>query len=168
MSHPHHGNSPRGVRVAVLTVSDSRTRDTDESGPLVRALAEAAGHSVIASRIVADAPDAVRTAIEDWLGDVRCEAILITGGTGISARDRTYESVVALLDRRIDGYGELFRSLSFQDIGARAMISRAVGGVARGRPLFTMPGSPAAVRLAMESLILPALGHVVSEATRPT
>lgn len=166
--HSRETDLPRSIGVAILTVSDTRAPGTDSGGALARSLAEGAGHRVIGSRIVPDEPDAVRGAIEAWLEDTGCEAILVTGGTGISGRDRTCETVAALIDRRLDGYGEIFRSLSFQQIGARAMLSRAIGGVARNRPVFTMPGSPAAVRLAMEALILPALAHTVAEATRTT
>ncbi len=169
MSRPaRHADPTRRIGIAILTVSDTRGPESDESGALVQSLAEAAGHRIHARSVVPDDPQAVRERIEGWLSDEECEAILVTGGTGISARDRTCEAVGALLDLRLDGYGEIFRTLSFREIGAKAMLSRAIAGVARRRLLFTMPGSPGAVRLAMESLILPVIGHAVSEANRPT
>ncbi len=162
----HRESTASPVRAAVLTVSDTRTEQTDESGSLTRALLEAAGHAVAASRIVPDDPIRVRAALEELLAQPGVQAILVNGGTGVSARDRTIEAVSATLDRRLDGFGELFRALSYQEVGPAAMLSRALAGVARGKPIFSMPGSPAAVRLALEKLILPELGHVVSEASR--
>jgi molybdenum cofactor biosynthesis protein B len=159
----HRGSAPASVALALLTISDTRTEATDESGRLCAALAATAGHTVILSSIVPDDPSRVRLALETLLADARVEAVLLNGGTGISARDRTYETVTALLDTRLDGFGELFRALSYREIGPAAMLSRAVAGSARGRAVFCMPGSPAAVRLAMESLILPEIGHVVAE-----
>jgi len=164
---PHaHASTGRSVKVAVLTVSDTRTISTDESGRLAGTLAREAGHLPVDHRCVRDEPDDVRDVLDAWLADEGIEAILITGGTGISARDRTFETVVGLLERRLDGYGEIFRQLSFAEIGPAAILSRAVAGIARGRPVFTMPGAPAAVRLAMTALILPELAHIVGEATR--
>ncbi len=169
MGHREHRESgPRSVCVAVVTVSDTRTSRTDESGRLARALLEQAGHTVRSSRIVPDDPAAVRAALGELLADEGVQAIVLNGGTGVSARDRTIEAVSALLERRIEGFGELFRSLSYAEIGSAAMLSRAVAGLASGRPVFSVPGSPAAVRLAMEKLILPELGHVVAEANKPS
>ncbi len=166
--HDHRQRAPRAIRIGVLTVSDTRSVADDESGALIRDLALGAGHTVVEHRVLPDDPDAVRSLLQRWAGDARFEAILVCGGTGISGRDATFEAISAILDRRLEGFGELFRSLSFQQIGAAAMLSRAVGGILAGRPIFSMPGSPSAVRLAMEKLILPELGHVVSEATRKT
>ena len=166
--HDHRQRSPRAIRVGILTVSDTRSVEDDESGALIRDLALGAGHTVVEHRVLPDDADAVRSLLLGWAGDGRFEALLVCGGTGISGRDTTFEAISAILDRRLDGFGELFRALSFQQIGSAAMLSRAVGGIVAGRPIFSMPGSPSAVRLAMEKLILPELGHVVSEASRKT
>jgi len=166
--HDHRQRSPRAIRVGILTVSDTRSVEDDESGALIRDLALGAGHTVVEHRVLPDDADAVRSLLLGWAGDGRFEALLVCGGTGISGRDTTFEAISAILDRRLDGFGELFRALSFQQIGSAAMLSRAVGGIVAGRPIFSMPGSPSAVRLAMEKLILPELGHVVSEAGRKT
>lgn len=166
--HDHRQRAPRAIRVGILTVSDTRSVEDDESGALIRDLALGAGHTVVEHRVLPDDADAVRSLLLGWAGDGRFEALLVCGGTGISGRDTTFEAISAILDRRLDGFGELFRALSFQQIGSAAMLSRALGGIVAGRPIFSMPGSPSAVRLAMEKLILPELGHVVSEASRVT
>ncbi|HET9481370.1 MAG TPA: molybdenum cofactor biosynthesis protein B [Candidatus Polarisedimenticolia bacterium] len=168
MAHVNHREAaPRSIRVAVLTVSDTRTPDTDESGALIRDLSVGAGHRVVRYEVIPDGTERLTLAVREAL-DAGAEAVLVNGGTGLSGRDRSYEAIASLLDRRIDGFGELFRWLSFRSIGAAAMLSRAVAGLVDGRPVFSMPGSPAAVRLAMEELILPELGHVVNEARRAT
>jgi molybdenum cofactor biosynthesis protein B len=149
-------------------VSDTRTLETDEGGRLIVELLESAGHAVLRRGVVPDAPEQVRAWLEEALGDPQVQAVLTTGGTGIAPRDRTYEVVSELLEKRLDGFGELFRMLSYQEVGPAAMLSRAVGGVTRGKVVLAMPGSPAAVRLAMEKLILPELGHLVAEAGRPS
>ncbi len=155
------------MQCAVLTVSDTRTLETDRGGSLIVEMLRSAGHEVVRRGIVPDEPDQVRAWVQEALEDPSVQAVLTTGGTGIAPRDRTYEVVSQLLDKRLDGFGELFRMLSYQEVGAAAMLSRAIGGVARGKILLAMPGSPAAVRLAMEKLVLPELGHLVWEATRP-
>jgi len=164
----HHQPAPATLTLAVLTVSDTRTYDTDESGRLIGDLCRAAGHVVASWRIVPDEPAAVTRELQTAVAHCEVAAVLVNGGTGISARDRTYEAITALMQRRLDGFGELFRSLSYQEVGSAAMLSRAVAGLVAGKPVFSMPGSPAAVRLAMEKLILPELGHVVAEAGKPT
>ncbi len=166
MPHEHHRSAPRRASVAVLTVSDTRTEATDASGALARALLEDAGHAVFASKIVPDDPAAVHEAVLAWLRSEGCDAIVVSGGTGISRRDTTCEALAGLLDKRLDGFGELFRALSFREIGSAAMLSRAVGGVAAGRPLFVVPGSPDAVRLALRDLVLPELGHLLHELSK--
>jgi len=163
--HRERGRGP--VRCAVLTVSDTRTLETDEGGRLVVELLEAAGHVVVRRGIVPDDPARLRAWLEEALADPQVQAVLTTGGTGIAPRDRTYEVVSGLLDKRLDGFGELFRMLSYGEVGPAAMLSRAVGGVAQGKVVLAMPGSPSGVRLAMEKLVLPELGHLVWEATRP-
>jgi molybdenum cofactor biosynthesis protein B len=163
MGHEEHRReAPRRVRVFVVTASDTRGEAEDGSGAWLRGAAAAAGHQVVGYRIVKDEPAALHAAL-DAAVQAGAEAIVVNGGTGIAGRDRTYEAVAALLEKRIDGFGELFRMLSFQEIGSAAMLSRAVAGVFGGRVLFSIPGSEAAVRLAWERLIAPELGHVLRE-----
>jgi molybdenum cofactor biosynthesis protein B len=166
MTGDPHLRALRRGRVAVLTVSDSRSLASDVSGSLAVELLEAAGHVVSHRGLVPDEPEVVRARIESWLADPACDGVVVTGGTGIAPRDRTYEAVSALIERRLDGFGELFRSLSFTEIGSAAILSRAVGGVARGRFVFSLPGSPNGVRLGLERLILPELGHLLGELER--
>lgn len=162
----HRAGAPKQLACAVITVSDTRTLETDTGGQGVVDRLLAAGHAVAAREIIPDEPDRLRPLLAALAqrGDV--DAILLTGGTGISSRDQTFETVSHLLTKPLPGYGELFRLLSFQEIGPAAMLSRAVGGVLDRTIVLTMPGSPAAVRLAMEKLILPELGHLVREARR--
>jgi len=162
----HHAQSPHTVRCAVVTVSDTRTIATDTGGKLIVEMLEAAGHSVAAREIVRDEPELMRPLLTRLAGMQDVDAILMTGGTGIASRDQTFETVSTLLNKHLPGYGEIFRMLSYDDIGPAAMLSRAIGGVMSGKILLTMPGSPAAVRLAMEKLIVPELGHLVWEARR--
>jgi molybdenum cofactor biosynthesis protein B len=166
MPRPHGLDEPRGVGIAVLTVSDSRTERDDESGDLARRLIEAAGHRVIERRVVPDEIEAIRQCLAGWLERRECRVILINGGTGVAPRDRTCEAVSGLLDRRLEGFGELFRALSFTQVGALAMLSGALGGLACGKPLFALPGSPRAVELGLTRLVLPALGHILAELAR--
>jgi len=158
----HRQKAPRSVRVFVITASDTRGEAEDESGGYLRQAASGAGHEVVGYRIVKDEPSLIRAALAE-ASAANAEAILVNGGTGVSTRDRTYEAVAGLLDKRLDGFGELFRWLSFQEIGSAAMLSRAVAGVWQGRVLFSVPGSRAAVRLAWEKLIGPELGHLAYE-----
>ena len=162
----HREQAPPRIGCAIVTVSDTRTIATDRGGQLIAELLEQARHTVHSREIVPDEPEQMRTVLHKISGLADVQAILMTGGTGISRRDQTFETVSALLDKALPGYGELFRMLSFQEVGAAAMLSRAVGGVFGRQILLTMPGSPAAVRLAMEKLILPELGHLVREAQR--
>ena len=162
----HHAEAPRHLTLAVLTVSDTRTTETDTSGALVVALAEAAGHVVAKRAIVPDDPDAMRPLLESYRDRGDLDAVLLTGGTGISARDQTYETVSALLSRPLPGYGELFRMLSYAEIGPAAILSRAVGGLMGTLVVLVMPGSRAAVQLAMERIIVPELPHLVREAQK--
>ncbi len=162
----HQAQAPRVVHCYVLTISDTRTEANDASGQAICDLLWAEGHQVAGRRIVRDEPAAVRAAIEAQLGNPGVEAIITTGGTGISTRDTTLEGIEQLLEKRLDGFGELFRVLSYQEIGSAAMLSRACGGIARGKVILSMPGSEAAVRLGMTKLILPELGHLVREVSR--
>lgn len=167
MSHEEHrAKAPRSVRVHVLTVSDTRTEETDTSGRLCARLCEASGHQVTGRQILRDEPAEVAAAIRQVAAQDRADVLIATGGTGISRRDHTYEAVSGLLDKRLDGFGELFRALSFQQIGSAAMLSRAVGGLHGHLVVFALPGSEQAVRLALERLILPELPHLVFEAQR--
>jgi len=162
----HRTAAPSSVPCLVLTVSDTRTLETDNSGQAIANLLEAAGHTVAARELVPDDPVKVADAIRAHLGRKHVSAVITTGGTGVTARDTTYEAVSALFDKQLDGFGELFRMLSYEQIGAAAMLSRACAGVVTGCPVFVLPGAEAAVRLAMEKLILPELGHVVRETSR--
>ena len=162
----HREHAPDSVTVAVLTVSDTRTIETDTSGQLILDGLKANGHIVVDYRIAPDDPDQIRSILQAWAADEGIAAILTNGGTGIARRDTTYDVVAGLLDKRLDGFGELFRMLSFPEIGAAAMLSRAVAGVHRGTLIMTMPGSRNAVSLALERLILPELPHLVYEVTK--
>lgn len=176
MSHLHHKtHAPKVVRVFVLTISDTRTEENDEGGKLARKLVQEAGHEVAGSAIVKDDAAAVQACIaeltargagQDQPGAV--DVLVTTGGTGISRRDSTYEAISALLAKRLDGFGELFRMLSYADIGSAAMLSRAVAGLVRDSHLvvFSLPGSPAAIGLGLSKLIIPELGHLRFEARR--
>lgn len=148
----------------MLTVSDTRTKDDDRSGKLIVDALSGAGHEVVGYEIVKDEPEEIRGFVDRMAEAGQAEALLITGGTGITARDGTYEAIAGLLEKRLDGFGELFRMLSYEEIGAAAMLSRAVAGTHRGMVIFSMPGSTAAVRLAMEKLIVPEIGHAVGHA----
>jgi molybdenum cofactor biosynthesis protein B len=165
----HKASAPSGssVRVAVVSVSDTRTVETDEGGALVQTLTARAGFSVVARELVRDDPDTIRVRVHDLAASGGVDAILLTGGTGIAARDGTVDAVAPLFARRLDGFGELFRMLSFAEIGPAAMLSRATAGIVDGVVIFLMPGSPAAVKLALERLILPELSHLVGELRKP-
>ncbi|MEP7310790.1 MAG: molybdenum cofactor biosynthesis protein B, partial [Acidobacteriota bacterium] len=162
----HQQRAPRSVRCAVITISDTRTLDTDTAGAAITDMLRAAGHEVVGRTIVRDDADMVRGAIGRQLADPGVQAIITTGGTGITSRDNTYEAVAAMLDKRLDGFGELFRMLSYEQVGAAAMLSRACAGLISGRFVAALPGSEAAVRLAMDRLLIPELGHLVGEAAR--
>ncbi len=162
----HKAQAPVSVRCFVITVSDTRTDATDASGRAIVALLEAAGHFVSGRTIVKDDPELVRGTIERQLANPDVQVIITTGGTGITSRDSTYEAIDTLLQKRLDGFGELFRMLSYEQIGPAAMMSRAAAGLVAGRIIVSLPGSEAAVRLAMERLLIPELGHLVQQASR--
>lgn len=162
----HRAAAPDSVTCAVLTVSDTRTEETDVSGKIIRDLLTANGHAVSAYAVVPDEPDQIRRRVETWIEDPKIQVILSNGGTGIAARDTTFDAIVALLEKRIDGFGELFRMLSYEEIGAAAMLSRATAGVANRTIVIAMPGSRNAVTLAMEKLIVPEIAHLVYEVTK--
>ena len=163
----HRRHAPPRLGFAVLTVSDSRTEATDDSGRRIVELAAAAGHEVKARRLVPDEPRRARKAVEDLLGVAGVDVVVVTGGTGFAPRDRTVAAVEPVLETRVDGFGELFRMLSYGEVGAAAMLSRALAGVVGRRAVFVLPGSPGAVALAMERLILPEAGHLVAQLRRP-
>ncbi len=150
-------------RCAVITLSDTRNTTTDKSGALIRELLGANGHAVTHYELIPDDPVVLDGLLRSMLSRADVDAILTTGGTGISRRDTTVPLIEGLLDQRLPGFGELFRMLSWEQIGSGAMLSRAVGGIAQGKLVFAMPGSSKAVELAMTKLILPELGHLLRE-----
>jgi molybdopterin adenylyltransferase len=162
----HKAHAPVSVSCFVLTVSDTRTEANDTGGQAIRQLLESGGHSVTGHAIVRDDPDAVVRTVNGWLADARTRVIITTGGTGITSRDGTFEAIDGLLEKRLTGFGELFRMLSYDQIGPAAMMSRATAGTVKGKAIFALPGSPDAVTLAMTKLILPELGHVVQQLSR--
>lgn len=162
----HRAASPQALGCAVVTVSDSRTAENDTGGQCVVDMLEAAGHKVLGRAIVRDEPDLIKEVLNRFVAAPEVDAVLLTGGTGISSRDHTFNTVSGMLTTTLPGYGELFRMLSYQQVGAAAMLSRATGGLIERTAVLTMPGSPAGVRLAMEKLILPELGHMVGQARR--
>jgi molybdenum cofactor biosynthesis protein B len=162
----HKAAAPVSVRCFVVTVSDTRTEATDRSGRAIIDLLTAAGHVVVGRALVRDEPGLVRDTVERQLANPDVQVIVTTGGTGITSRDSTYEAVSALLHKRLDGFGELFRMLSYQEIGSAAMMSRACAGLAAGRIVVSLPGSESAVRLAVERLLIPELGHLVQQASK--
>jgi molybdenum cofactor biosynthesis protein B len=162
----HRRTAPTVLGFALVTVSDTRTPEDDASGKTLAELAGAAGHRVESSRIVPDDVAAIRRAVRDALSSDAVNVVVLTGGTGFSPRDVTIDAVEPLLEARIDGFGELFRMLSWQQVGSAAMLSRAAAGLAAGRAVFLLPGSTKAVALAMESLILPETGHLLGQLRR--
>ena len=157
----HKQKAPASVGCAVITVSDTRTPESDSSGALMQELLKRGGHRVTGYRIVKDSPVSIEETLLTYLNDKSIDAILLTGGTGISRHDSTYEVVKTLLEKEIDGFGELFRFLSYQSIGAPAMLSRSTAGVCQGKIVISLPGSEEAVRLAMTALVLPELPHMI-------
>jgi molybdenum cofactor biosynthesis protein B len=162
-SGEHKAQAPKTVSCFVLTVSDTRTEANDTGGQAIRELLERAGHSISGHTIVKDDAMQVAAVVRQRLADSTTQVIITTGGTGISARDTTYEAITQLFEKRLDGFGELFRMISFNEIGSAAMMSRATAGTVGRKAIFVLPGSPAAVRLAMEKLIVPELGHVIQQ-----
>jgi len=162
----HKATAPKSVGCFVLTVSDTKNPETDTSGAVIRELLTAAGHRVAGSAIVRDEPAEVARLVRDACARDDVQTVILTGGTGITSRDSTYEAVEALLDKRLPGFGELFRMLSFQEIGAAAMLSRAQMGIHARRVVVSLPGSPNACRLALDKLLIPELGHLLREASR--
>lgn len=167
MSDSHAHDSPfRALGLAILTVSDSRTLESDGSGKRVADLAEARGHRVLERRLEPDEITSIRRALDAVLTNEQVEWVVVTGGTGVAVRDVTVEAIRPLFRRELPGFGELFRMLSYQEVAAAAMLSRACAGMVSGRPVFLLPGSTAAVETALVKLILPQIGHLVDLATR--
>jgi molybdenum cofactor biosynthesis protein B len=162
----HKAQAPASVSCFIVTVSDTRTETNDASGGAIADLLTAAGHTVAGRTIVKDDAELVRGTVERQLASAEVQAIILTGGTGITSRDSTYEVVSALLHKRLDGFGELFRMLSFEQIGPAAMMSRACAGITARHVVVSLPGSEAAVRLACERLLIPELGHLVQQAQK--
>lgn len=160
----HRRAAPTNVRCFVLTISDTRNEENDVSGDTIAGLLTTSGHSIGGRAIVKDDPRAVKVAVTGWAPIA--QAIITTGGTGITSRDRTYEALADVLEKRLDGFGELFRALSYQEIGSAAMLSRACAGTIGKTAVFCLPGSEQAVRLGMMKLILPEIGHIVRELNR--
>ena len=159
----HREASPEKIRVAVLTVSDTRTPETDTGGNVIVELMQGAGHEISHREIVKDDAPRIEVVLQELLADAGVDAVITTGGTGISARDSTYEVVSRRIDKKLDGFGELFRVLSYEEIGAAAMLSRAVAGASGSKFLACLPGSSNAVRLAVEKLLVPEISHLVFE-----
>ena len=165
-SAEHRATSPASVRCYVITVSDTRTTETDTGGRAVVELLTAGGHMVVGRRIIKDEPAEVAALVALNADSDHVDVIITTGGTGITRRDSTFEAIDGLLEKRLPGFGELFRMLSFQEIGAAAMLSRACMGTCRGKIVVALPGSENAVRLALTRLLVPELGHLVNETRR--
>ncbi|OGK98342.1 MAG: molybdenum cofactor biosynthesis protein [Candidatus Rokubacteria bacterium RIFCSPHIGHO2_12_FULL_73_22] len=162
----HRAQAPRSIGCFVLTISDTKTPETDSSGGLIKKLLLTAGHQIIGATIVRDEPADVARVVREACADPAVQAVIATGGTGITSRDSTFEAIEALLEKRLPGFGELFRMLSFPEVGAAAMLSRAQMGIHARRIIVSLPGSPNACRLALEKLLLPELPHLVREASR--
>ncbi len=166
---PHHANklaAPRSVGCMVITCSDTRTPETDTSGALIMSSLKERGHTVVSYHLVKDDPSVIRRLVKQGAKDRKIQAIIVTGGTGISRRDSTFEAIDGLLEKRLDGFGEIFRYLSFKDIGSAAIMSRATAGLYKDTIVISLPGSEKAVLLAMDQLILNELGHMVRELTK--
>ncbi|HXN05439.1 MAG TPA: molybdenum cofactor biosynthesis protein B [Nitrospiria bacterium] len=162
----HKEKSFKEVRCSVMRVSDILTPEKDTQGKLVMKCLEDASHSVLLYRIVKSVPLEIRKTLEEFARYERLQTVLLIGGTGLSERDVTYETIESVIEKPITGYGELFRYLSYQEIGPAAMLSRATAGIYQGKLIFSLPGSDSAARLVMEKLILPELGHMVWDANR--
>ncbi len=163
--HEHRDTSPRAVSFGIITVSDSRGRESDSSGDLIDELVRGGGHSTVSRSLVKDDPEEILAALRKAI-EGGADAIVLTGGTGITSRDVTYETIHPLLDKEMSGFGELFRHLSYPQIGSASIMSRAFAGITGGRAVFCLPGSPEAVRLALEQIILPEIGHIAREMRR--
>jgi molybdenum cofactor biosynthesis protein B len=162
----HKEKSLKKVSCVVITISDTRNEKSDKSGNIIKNFLKNESHEIVDYKIIKDEPRDIKEYLEKIINIKNIQAIILNGGTGISKRDRTYEVVKSLLEKRIDGFGEIFRYLSFKEIGTPAIMSRSIAGICNGKVIISIPGSENAVRLAMEKLILPELGHMVWEANR--
>ena len=161
--HEHKAKAKKSVRCFVITVSDTRDESTDTSGQTIKKFLADDGHQTTGYKIVKDEPIEIENLLKQTLSLAEVDAVIVNGGTGIAPRDGTYEVVSRFLEKKLDGFGEIFRYLSYLDIGSAAIMSRAAAGTARGKVLISLPGSKGAVSLAMEKLILPEIGHMVSQ-----
>ncbi|MFM7840324.1 MAG: molybdenum cofactor biosynthesis protein B [Nitrospira sp.] len=164
--HEHKAQAPTQIGCIVITCSDTRTPESDTSGYRIMHMLKDAGHGVLAYQLIKDEPSKIKSAIKKAVTNTKVQAIIINGGTGIARRDSTFEAVDKMLEKRLDGFGEVFRFLTYQEIGSPAILSRATAGTYKGRIVFSIPGSENAVKLAMETLILPELGHIVQQLTK--
>lgn len=162
----HKAAAPRSVPCMVITCSDTRTPENDTSGALIMRSLKGRGHTVVSYHLVKDDPSIIRKLIKQGAKDRHVQAIIVNGGTGISRRDSTFEAIDGLLEKRLDGFGEIFRYLSYQDIGSAAIMSRATAGLYKCTIVISIPGSEKAVLLAMDKLILDELGHMAREMTK--
>lgn len=164
--HEHKAQAPRQAGCVVITCSDTRTPESDTSGYRIMHMLKDAGHTVVSYQLIKDEPSKIKSAIKKAVTNKKVQAIIINGGTGISKRDSTFEAVDGMLEKRLDGFGEIFRTLTYQEIGSPAIMTRATAGTYKGRIVFSTPGSENAVRLAMEKLILPELGHILQQLSK--
>jgi len=164
--HEHKSQAPRQAGCVVITCSDTRTPQSDTSGYRIMVMLRDAGHSVASYQIVKDEPSKIKAAIKKAVKNKKVQAIIINGGTGIAKRDSTFEAIEGLLEKKLDGFGEVFRALTYQEIGSPAIMTRATAGTYKGRIIFSTPGSENAVKLAMEKLILPELGHILQQLSK--
>ena len=159
----HKAKGKKSIRCFVITVSDTRSETNDSSGQTIKSMLNAEEHQIAGYRIVKDEPAQIEALLNESLEAIEVDAVIVNGGTGIAPRDGTYEVVSSLLEKKLDGFGEIFRYLSYLDIGSAAIMSRSAAGAARGKMLISLPGSKGAVTLAMEKLILPEIRHMVSQ-----
>lgn len=160
---PHPDKEQVSLHCVVITVSDTRTAETDKSGQIIQQLLVEAGHQIATYEIVRDEPQVIKQQILHLCGDNLLDVLILNGGTGIASRDTTYEAIASILEKTLPGFGEIFRYLSFQDIGSRAIASRAIAGVYHDKLIFSLPGSSNAVALGMKELILPEVVHLVKQ-----
>ncbi len=165
-AHEHKEHAPRQAACVVITCSDTRTAASDTSGYRIMHMLRDAGHTIAFYQLVKDEPSKIKAAIKKAVANKKVQAIIINGGTGIAKRDSTFEAIEGLLEKKLDGFGEVFRYLTYQEIGSPAIMTRATAGTYKGRIIFSTPGSENAVRLAMEKLILPELGHILQQLSK--
>lgn len=162
----HKHQAPKSVDCAVVIISGTRTEKTDESGKLIMQALKSSGHQVVSYSILKNDAALIGNKLNELLGEEKLQVIITSGGTGVSRLDITVEAVFSILEKKLDGFGELFRFLTYREIGTPSIMSRAMAGVARGKVIICLPGSVGAVKLAMEKIVLPEIGHLVREATR--